>query len=155
MWLRLSCANQAQRDHHPVREFIKEANFGEGASKKAPTGAKRKEYYMSSANQTMQDLARRARQGDALALAELREDLRPQMVRIVRRALRSETDNPPLVQGIRATADQVRCSAKNRAAKDSDGLIGQIARRHCDLLARKLQGDAFAGRTLRETMRNE
>jgi len=109
---------------------------------------------MHSADQTMQDLVRRAGQGDALALAELRQELQPQMIRIVRRALRTETVNSALAQRIRTTVHQVYGSAKNRSAKDSDGLVGQVARRLCDVLAGHLQVATLEGREIRETIRN-
>jgi hypothetical protein len=99
-------------------------------------------------------LARRAAEGDAEALAQLRQRLRPHMARIVRRALQAETDALPLTRQVRAVAGQLN---RDEAAPDADlptSSVGALARRIGEVVFGRLQTAGMLRRGTLETVRN-
>jgi hypothetical protein len=82
---------------------------------------------MHSFEQELERLAARGRQGDPVALAELRHELELRLEPIVRRALRTQTGTSPLVQRVQAAARRLAPSPPEAAGERPRGFIGQVA----------------------------
>jgi hypothetical protein len=76
-------------------------------------------------------LADRVEAGDAGAPAQLRRELEPEMVRIVRRALRDGRGRTPLDRRILAEARHVGWHADLAAGAERERLIEELARCVC------------------------
>jgi hypothetical protein len=98
----------------------------------------------------LQCLARRAQGGDAEAALSLQAELEPQMLRIVRRALRSGKQASPLTRRILAEADQAADQGANWPSGERDQLV---ARRLCDSVIGGLRPDPGIHHRMRETVR--
>ena len=116
---------------------------------------------MNGASHDLQTLATRAGRGDAIALAELRQALEPQMVHIVRRAMRTAAHPSGLTGQIRATANNL-CAAGRGSLADSHPshlelrkrLISRVAERVCDTLLSRLGAGFSPGLPSRDTIHN-
>lgn len=85
----------------------------------------------------LERLATRARHGDVGAGAQLRQELEPQMVRIVRRAVRAGGDSP-LARRITDAARRAMPLGPPQSA-DPDGLARRVAHSLCDAVLGQLQ----------------
>jgi hypothetical protein len=94
----------------------------------------------------LHDLVARVRQGDTLALAEWHRECKPQMVRIVRRAMRAGNGSSPL--GRRVLAEARHLEAASPAVMPRDQLVGHIARRLSDLIVGRLPSEQAANETV-------
>jgi hypothetical protein len=84
---------------------------------------------MHSKELDFETLATRVRRGDREAGATLQRELEPQLVYIVRQALR-DGDNPdPLTQRIRKEAQWLAVGSSQPGAEPPELLIGQLAKR--------------------------
>lgn len=75
-------------------------------------------------------LADRAR-GDASAKVQLRRELEPELVRIVRRVVQHGTGYSPLDRRILAEADRFGLDSVTAASDQEDFLVRQVARAIC------------------------
>jgi hypothetical protein len=78
----------------------------------------------------LQNLAARARTGDAIAAAELRERLEGPLAYLVRRAMRADVPVTALERRVRAELG--RTSPVSYGAQERDRIAGRVARRICD-----------------------
>jgi hypothetical protein len=100
-----------------------------------------------------QDLAARVGTDDSAALARLRRELEPQMVRIVRRAIGRGNRRSALAQRIHVTAERFSRLGPDHPAEDREWLIGQVARHMCDTLLGGTPKRPAGGQWLKETVR--
>jgi hypothetical protein len=84
----------------------------------------------------LHDLAARARQGDPQAARRLRELVAPQMVRIVRRALRAGAAATALERRILDVAESARRDPPDPRPNPGESLVRRVAGRLCDGLLR-------------------
>src|SRR5438874_1133281 len=104
---------------------------------------------MSGEECDLETLAARVREGDRAAAAELRRRLVPQLVWLLRRALRQGGGGPPLAHGL---CEEV-CRALDRGAgeaPDAERLIGRLARQLCRSILEGLEPSP-AGETVRDS----
>jgi hypothetical protein len=93
---------------------------------------------MNSDMRQLENLASRARRGEAEAATRLRQLLAPQMVYIVRRALRVGRGVSPLDRRILVEAEQARVdSVDSGQACQGEYLVRRVAQRICDNLVRE------------------
>ena len=83
-------------------------------------------------------LAARVEQGDDAAVERLRQRLGPEMVHIVRRALRSGAAPTPLTRHIRAQAERLAPEDPRATPADRDGLVGSVAQSLCESILDRL-----------------
>jgi hypothetical protein len=100
----------------------------------------------------IRSLAARARDGDVQAAHSLREELEPQMLRIVRRAMRSGTASSPLARRILAVAAEVPAQS-GAWPHDGEHVIGRVASRLCDSVISRLRPELAISHRMRETVR--
>ena len=100
----------------------------------------------------LQTLAARVNQGDATAVAEFRQELETQMVRIVRRTMRKRAGTSALSRRILAEADR-EARPVGRPEGKAEGLVGRIARRICESVVGKLR-PGTAENTMNDTVWN-
>jgi hypothetical protein len=96
----------------------------------------------------LEQLAEQARRGDAVAAAELRRRLLPQMPCIVRRALRPQTKATASTRRIRDAA-----AAMNAHAPQSEPFVQRVGRRIVAMICGDFKGPAAAARPMQETVR--
>jgi hypothetical protein len=108
---------------------------------------------MNVANHRFDALAARVTLGDSTAAEQLRRELEPQLVHIVRRTIRSGTGASPLARRILAEARQVAGSTRDHP-DDREWLIGQVARGLCASMVGRLRQGPAPHQPLRETVRN-
>jgi hypothetical protein len=113
----------------------------------------RKDPEMYESEISLETLAARARGGDMAALAELRSRMAPQMVRIVRRAMRADTPSTPLTRQIRATAEALSPRGFTQAPLEPSGLIKRVARRLFQVVTGETQRKTAPSCNLQETVR--
>ncbi len=116
---------------------------------------------MNSASHDLQTLATRASRGDVIALAELQQALEPQMVHIVRRAMRTGVQPSGLTRQIRATAKNLCADGRGSLADSRPShpelrkrLISRVAERVCDTLLSRLGAGFSPGLASRDTIHN-
>jgi hypothetical protein len=97
-------------------------------------------------------LAARIRWGDPWAAEELRRELVPQMVRIVRRALRLDGSANGLELQIHAEADRLR--AQCAAEDEGEALVCRVAGNLCESLIGRLRRPFGRGLAPMETVLN-
>ncbi len=95
----------------------------------------------------LQALAIRAGQGDAVAMAELRRQLEGSMNRIVRRALREESETSALGKRILAVAERAPTARRDR---DGRALADWVSGRICDSVYGNLRVFSPATDTVRD-----
>jgi hypothetical protein len=94
----------------------------------------------------LNQLAKRARQGEREAANELQSVLQPQLRRIVRRTLRTGAEDTPLGRRILAEASGARTRV------DGERHVGQVAKRVCRSLVERLTAAAPARPLMQETV---
>ncbi len=97
------------------------------------------------------NLAARVRQGEREAADRLHQLIVPQMVRIVRRALRHGAGVSPLDQRILAEARQALSDNPDQRSADGEGLVQRVAQRLCDNLLRRAPQAGAPTRCLLDT----
>jgi len=90
---------------------------------------------MNSNSSNWQQMASRVRAGETESAVRLREELSPQMVRLVRRTLRTGSEHSSLDRQILAEADSVHLYHPDQP-RDSEEMVQLVAQRIC---ARLLQ----------------
>lgn len=108
---------------------------------------------MSSPTSELRHLAARVSMGDPTAAVALKQELEPDMLRIVRRAMRATTGPSALTGRVRAAARRLSPAGADHAATDSAWLAGQVAQDVCDSMIGRLQADRPDGHKLRDTVR--
>ncbi len=91
---------------------------------------------MMTPHSTWQQLATLVREGNQDAARRLQDELAPQMVRLVRRTLRTWTDRSPLDRQILAEAQRTLDSNPEQRQRDSEEVVRLVTQRLC---ARLLQ----------------
>ena len=81
-------------------------------------------------------LAARARHGEYEAAAQLRDELAPQMTRLVRRTLRSGTTHSPLDRQILSEADRTLADHPECRGRDCEEMVQLVTQRLCARLLR-------------------
>ena len=107
---------------------------------------------MTHEMQELRGLMTRAREGSQAAGAHLRRLVAPQMVRIVRRTLRTGERLTPLDRRILVEAERARADEPRRYEHDANGLVLDVAARVCDSLVRGAPHSAEPTRCLTETV---
>ncbi len=96
-------------------------------------------------------LTRRTKQGDVNAQAELRKQLEPGMVMLIRQTLRSGSFRTPI--GQRILEESRRVAAFTTPPRELPVfLLTQVARNLCSRLVDRMQSDPFGPQHLRETV---
>jgi hypothetical protein len=98
----------------------------------------------------LQELAARAARGDADAAGELRQELEPQMVHMVRRVLRTGDAASAISRKILSEAEKV--AALLRDPTDPEFLVQLVARRVCASVMRRLAAASASAGPMRETV---
>jgi hypothetical protein len=99
-------------------------------------------------------LADRAGLGDASAKVQLRQEMEPEVVRIVRRVIQNGAGPSPLDRRILAVADSLGLDTVSAAGEDGELLVRHVAQRVCATVmagARPVSRQRFA---LEETVCN-
>src|SRR5829696_6730713 len=81
-------------------------------------------------------MASRVRSGEVETAVRLRDELSPQMVRVVRRTLRTGSGHSPLDRQILAEADSVHTSRPDQP-RDSEEMVRLVTERLCDRLLQR------------------
>jgi hypothetical protein len=89
---------------------------------------------MRHVNNAFVVLADRAGLGDASAKVQLRRELEPELVRIVRRVIQNGAGSSALDCRIRAVADSLGLDARAAAGEDGEFLVRQVAQRVCAIV---------------------
>jgi len=97
-------------------------------------------------------LAFRAGRGDREAGATLRRELEPQLVRMVRRTLRTQHETTPLARRVLAEARRMAVVPRREGWIAPEPLIGQVARRMCEWIMAGLVGAVNPRRWLHDTV---
>ncbi|MBI1916876.1 MAG: hypothetical protein HYS12_19385 [Planctomycetes bacterium] len=101
----------------------------------------------------LDNLAARVRQGEREAANRLHQLLAPQMVRLVRRALRQGAGSSPLDERILAEAQRALEDNPDQRPPEGEALIRQVAQRLCDNLLRRATQPGAPTRCLVDTVR--
>lgn len=89
---------------------------------------------MRSMHNAFASLALRAGNGDVSAKAQLRRDLEPELIHIVRRVLQEGTRRSPLERSILAEAERLGLNADGSETDDGEFLVQQVARSVCSMV---------------------
>jgi hypothetical protein len=100
----------------------------------------------------LQELEARVSRGDTTAEGELLNRLEPQMVCMVRRAMRCRPNATPLYQLIRAEINRLSPAEPQGHGTDDHGLAHQVARRICAAVVDRLRPKALGIREMRDTV---
>ena len=100
----------------------------------------------------LDNLAARVRQGEREAAVRLHQLLAPQMVRLVRRALRHGAASSPLDQRILAEARRALADNPDQRPPEGEVLVRQVAQRLCDNLLRRAPQAGAPTRCLVDTI---
>jgi hypothetical protein len=108
---------------------------------------------MIDKSKRLRDLQARVSRGDTAAEGELRKELEPWMVLMVRRAMRLPGDGSPLE--VLVQAELARLAAfPDRQASENPGLVRQIAQRICSTMIDRLRLTPAGYYDARETIRD-
>ena len=107
---------------------------------------------MASFDNELRHLAARVGKGDPRAMAELEQELEPQIHRIVRRAMRTTACTSALTQRIRAAAHRLSQDPA-RPVADPDQVVNQIAHDLWESVVGRAQAGHRDVYLLRETVR--
>jgi hypothetical protein len=107
---------------------------------------------MHTFERELERLADRVGQGDSVALAELRHELELRLGPIVRRALRTETENSPLTQRVRSAARRLAPHPSEAACKPPRGFVGRVASSLRDSVLGRLRAKPALYGAARETV---
>jgi hypothetical protein len=105
---------------------------------------------MNAYQETLNELATRARSGDGAALAELREELECQMVPLVRQALRGRGGSP-FHRQVQETASRLARYVVHQPP-DHERLARRVAACLCESLCERLAGRPHACECMKETV---
>ena len=100
----------------------------------------------------LQRLADRVRQDDSRAATALRKELQTQMIRMVRRVVRTGKADSPLSRRILAEAGPLSLDMLGLPAEERERHIARVARHLCESVMNKLRPSP-GGQHLRETVR--
>jgi len=100
----------------------------------------------------LDNLAARVRQGEWEAADRLHQLIAPQMVHLVRRALRHGAGSSPLDQRILAEARQTLADNPDQRPPEGEALVRQVAQRLCDNLLRRAPRAGAPTRCLANTV---
>jgi hypothetical protein len=100
----------------------------------------------------LHDLEARVSRGDAGAEGELLSRLEPQMVCMVRRALRSKPSASPLDRIIRAEIRRLTPWQQEQPALEERGLVRQVAQRVCAAVIDRLRPTRPDPRNIHDTI---
>jgi hypothetical protein len=114
----------------------------------------KQEIPMHSNKNDLRHLAGRACKGDSQALVKLRQELRPHLLRIVHRAMRSTSGASTLTERIQATADRLFLDETAHPTHDSEALAMCVANDLCESLVSELHRRPKPVPGTRETIRN-
>jgi|SRR5579862_6986191 len=107
---------------------------------------------MEGQKPNFETLAFYARRGDPDASAKLQRELEPQLVYIVRQALRNGDNSNPLAQRIRKEAQWLAAGRRKPGQEAQDYLVGQVARRLSEKIVANLTASAPPRQWLLETV---
>ena len=108
---------------------------------------------MINPSDKLQNLANRAKQGDAAALAELRKELAPSMVHLVRQALRAAPPRTSLDSQVHAAVRPLRDLSDLPASVESSMLENQLAQRLCSAVCGRVRAGFPHNNRMQETVR--
>jgi len=94
----------------------------------------------------LETLALRARRGDPAAGAALRQQLEPQLRRIVRNTLKTGRDSNPVARRVLAMARRVADVPPQAGWEAPESLVSQVARQVCESVLARLGGQGGAAR---------
>jgi hypothetical protein len=100
----------------------------------------------------LQELEARVSRGDTAAEGELLNRLEPQMVCMVRRAMRCRPNATPLDRLIRAEINRLSPTTPQSQGFDDRGLAYQVARRICAAVVDRLRPKPLGIREMRDTV---
>jgi hypothetical protein len=109
---------------------------------------------MIDKSKRLRDLQARVSRGDTAAEGELRKELEPWMVLMVRRAMRLPGDGSPLEVLVQAELARLAAFPEDRQAAENPGLVRQIAQRICSTMIDRLRLTPAGYRGQRDTIRD-
>ena len=107
---------------------------------------------MTSTHNDLSELEARVSRGDSGAEGELLIKLEPQMVCMVRRALRSRPSETPLDRLIRAEIRRVTPWKDQPASPEEGGFVRQVAQRVCAAVIDRLRPHRPDSRSVHDTI---
>lgn len=107
---------------------------------------------MTPIHNDLHDLEARVSQGDSRAEGELLNQLEPQMVCMVRRALRSKPSFSPLDRLIRAEIRRMTPWKEHQPSPEEGGLVRQVAQRVCAAVIDRLRPQRTDPRSVHDTI---
>jgi len=107
---------------------------------------------MTYKNNDLSELEARVSRGDAGAEGELLNQLEPQMVCMVRRALRSRPSQSPLDRLIRAEIRRMTPWQNQQPSPEEGGLVRQVAQRVCAAFIDRLRPQRPDPRSVHDTI---
>jgi hypothetical protein len=107
---------------------------------------------MTFQNNNLSELEARVTRGDSRAEGELLSQLEPQMVCMVRRALRSRPSQSPLDRMIRAEIRHMNQSKNLPRSPEEGGLVRQVAQRVCAAVIDRLRPHRPDPRSIQDTV---
>jgi len=106
-------------------------------------------YFQDREWQALADLAER---GDAVAAQQLRQEMEPHMLRIVRRAMEVQNSSSSLARRIRRNAQALASPGTRPPAEDRDGMLSRVARQICHLVTGRSRPEPLSTMKSRETV---
>lgn len=94
---------------------------------------------MNCEEKSLRQLAIHVSRGDAEAATELQEHLKPLMARIIRRALRADSQNSGLTRRVQAGVNEVCNGSWAQLDRSQDQFPAVVSRRVCDLVVNRLR----------------
>ncbi len=107
---------------------------------------------MTHINNDLSELEARVSRGDSRAEGELLNRLEPQMVCMVRRALRSRPSESPLDRLIRAEIRRMTPWKNQQTSPEEGGLVRQVAQRVCAAVIDRLRPHRPDPRSMHDTI---
>jgi hypothetical protein len=107
---------------------------------------------MHTIDHHLESLEARAGRGDRTASADLRRELEPQLLHIVRSTLRRGETDTPLARCVMAEAYRHKTDPRLGRFDSPESLIAAVARRVCDAVVSQASAAANPRRWLQETV---
>jgi hypothetical protein len=107
---------------------------------------------MTNRSENLSELEARVSRGDSRAEGELLNQLEPQMVCMVRRALRSRPSQSPLDRLIRAEIRHLTQWKNQPQSPEEGGLVRQVAQRVCAAVIDRLRPHRSDPRSIHDTI---
>ena len=107
---------------------------------------------MNHRNNPLQMLADRAKRGDLTAKAQLREQMEPQMVFVVRYALNRRSERTPIDRLVLAAARRLELASPRAWMEDQQAFILKVARSVCSQVVDNIRATPESGFLSAETV---